>query len=98
MKSAEKYIGGFTPEQKKVMEDGLADLRKEVASGKLGNDSGGANNGSDDNGAGIIRVKQRAVVGQNKKSPMISFYAAAIGVMFLLFTASGSAGALLDEA
>jgi ABC-2 type transport system permease protein len=38
------------------------------------------------------------VVGENKKSPMISFYAAAIGVMFLLFTASGSAGALLDEA
>ena len=29
---------------------------------------------------------------------MISFYAAAIGVMFLLFTASASAGALLDEA
>jgi len=29
---------------------------------------------------------------------MISFYAAAIGVMFLMFTASGSAGALLDEA
>jgi ABC-2 type transport system permease protein len=29
---------------------------------------------------------------------MISFYAAAIGVMFLLFTASGSAGSLLDEA
>jgi ABC-2 type transport system permease protein len=97
MNTAEKYIGGFTPEQKKVVENGLADLRKEVASGKLGNDSGGANKGSDDNGAGIIRVKQRAVVGQNKKSPMISFYAAAIGVMFLLFTASGSAGALLDE-
>ncbi len=38
------------------------------------------------------------MVGENKKSPMISFYAAAIGVMFLLFTASGSAGALLDEA
>ena len=29
---------------------------------------------------------------------MVSFYAAAIGVMFLLFTASGAAGALLDEA
>lgn len=29
---------------------------------------------------------------------MVSFYAAAIGVMFLLFTASGSAGVLLDEA
>jgi ABC-2 type transport system permease protein len=29
---------------------------------------------------------------------MISFYAAAIGVMFLLFTASGAGGSLLDEA
>ena len=95
MKTAEKYIGGFTPEQKKVVEDGLADLRQEVANGDVGS---GASNGSDDFGAGIVRVKERAVVGANKKSPMISFYAAAIGVMFLMFTASGSAGALLDEA
>jgi ABC-2 type transport system permease protein len=94
MNTAEKYIGGFTPEQKKVVQDGLADLRKEVAEGKVGT----ANSRTDDNGAGIVRVKTRAVVGQNKKSPMISFYAAAIGVMFLLFTASNSAGSLLDEA
>jgi ABC-2 type transport system permease protein len=94
MNTAEKYIGGFTPEQKKVVESGLADLRKQVAEGKVGS----ASSGTDDNGAGIIRVKTRAVVGQDKKSPMISFYAAAIGVMFLLFTASNSAGALLDEA
>ncbi len=39
-----------------------------------------------------------AGVGENQSSPMISFYAAAIGVMFLMFTASSSAGALLDEA
>ena len=38
------------------------------------------------------------MVGENKRNPMVSFYAAAIGVMFLLFTASGSAGSLLDEA
>ena len=48
--------------------------------------------------AGLIAVKARAVVGENKTNPMVSFYAAAIGVMFLLFTASGSAGSLLDEA
>jgi len=95
MKYADKYVGGFTPEQKKVVEDGLADLRKEVANGEIGS---GTTSGSDDKGAGIIRVKTRAVVGENKKSPMISFYAAAIGVMFLMFTASNSAGALLDEA
>ena len=45
----------------------------------------------------MIAVTTRSVVGENKKSPMISFYAAAIGVMFLLFTSTGSAGALLDE-
>jgi ABC-2 type transport system permease protein len=38
------------------------------------------------------------VVGENKKSPMVSFYAAGIGVMFLLFTASSAGGSLLDEA
>ena len=46
---------------------------------------------------GIIAVTARAVVGENKNNPMVSFYAAAIGVMFLLFTASGSAGALLGR-
>jgi ABC-2 type transport system permease protein len=96
MSTAEKYMGGFTPEQKKVVDEGLANLRKEVAEGKVGSASSEGN----DNGAGIIRVKERAVVGQNagQDKNMISFYAAAIGVMFLLFTASGSAGALLDEA
>jgi ABC-2 type transport system permease protein len=99
MDTAEKYIGGFTPEQKKVVQDGLANLRKEVAEGKQGGASSGANkSGAGDSSAGIVSVKTRAVVGADKKSPMISFYAAAIGVMFLMFTASGSAGALLDEA
>jgi ABC-2 type transport system permease protein len=99
MDTAEKYMGGFTPEQKKVVQDGLANLRKEVAEGKAGGSSSAANkSGAGDSGAGIVSVKARAVVGADKKSPMISFYAAAIGVMFLMFTASGSAGALLDEA
>jgi ABC-2 type transport system permease protein len=102
MKYADKYVGGFTPQQKLIVESGLADLRKEVADGTLDNNQGaavsGTSSGSDDSGGGIIAIKERAVVGENKKNPMVSFYAAAIGVMFLLFTASNSAGALLDEA
>jgi ABC-2 type transport system permease protein len=99
MKYADKYVGGFTPQQKKIVEDGLADLRKEVANGDIGAGSGNASNASGDSSdAGIISVKERAVVGENKRNPMVSFYAAAIGVMFLLFTASNAAGALLDEA
>ena len=90
-----EYIGGFTPEQRKRMDEGLARLR-EQQSGADGTAQNPTTNPS--GGAGIIAVKTRSVVGENKNNPMISFYAAAIGVMFLLFTASGAAGALLDEA
>ena len=99
MKYAEEYMGGFTPAQKAKVDGELEALRKLEADGKVGAGSGSSENGSSENaGAGIVAVNVRAVVGENKKSPMISFYAAAIGVMFLMFTASGSAGALLDEA
>ena len=90
MKYSEQYIGGFTPEQRKRSDAGLEELRK-IQSGGAGSRSNAAGNG-------IIAVNSRAVVGENKRNPMVSFYAAAIGVMFLLFTSSGSAGSLLDEA
>jgi ABC-2 type transport system permease protein len=95
MKYADKYVGGFTPVQKAKVDGELEALRKAEADGKLGTGNGSSSGGAN---AGIVAVNERAVVGENKKSPMISFYAAAIGVMFLMFTASGSAGALLDEA
>lgn len=93
MKFADEYVGGFTPAQKAKMNEELDALRKEEADGKTTTGSG-----TDSSDGGIVAVNERAVVGENKKSPMISFYAAAIGVMFLMFTASSSAGALLDEA
>ncbi len=94
MKYTGNYIGGFTQDQQKKMNDNLEQLRQIESRQDASGDSG-ARTGS---GGGMIAVKARSVVGENKKSPMVSFYAAAIGVMFLLFTASGSAGALLDEA
>jgi len=90
MNYADKYVGGFTPQQRTLMASSLASLRK-VQADSTSTHSGSAN-------GGIIAVHSRAVVGENKRNPTVSFYAAAIGVMFLLFTASGSAGALLDEA
>jgi len=88
-----KYVGGLTPEQKQRMDQGLARLREE-----LKENPNAAQTSSGDGFGGIIRVDRRSVVGQTQNNNMISFYAAAIGVMFLLFTASGSAGSLLDEA
>ena len=99
MKYAEQYMGGFTPAQKTKVDGELDALRKLEAEGKAGSGSSGSGD-SENASAGIVQVKVRAVVGKSagKNKDMISFYAAAIGVMFLLFTASGSAGALLDEA
>jgi ABC-2 type transport system permease protein len=85
-KSLDQFMGGLTREQRERLDQGLQYLREHPDRG-----SAGAGGGE------IIPITARAVVGQNHED-MISFYAAAIGVMFLLFTASGAAGALLDEA
>ncbi len=85
----DQFAGGLTQEQRERVDSGLRSLRERE-------ESGATTAASSANG-GIIAVTTRAVVGENKNNPMVSFYAAAIGVMFLLFTASGAAGALLDE-
>jgi ABC-2 type transport system permease protein len=85
----DRFAGGLTREQRDRIEKALDYLREHQAS---------IWSASALNGGGLIAVNARAVVGENKRNPMVSFYAAAIGVMFLLFTASGAAGALLDEA
>ena len=92
MKYSERMLGGLTPDQQQRVQTYLRDLHaledRQALTGT--SNSGGL-------GSGIIAVHQRAVVGADKKNPMVSFYAAAIGVMFLLFTASSAAGALLEE-
>ena len=90
----DRYSGGLTSEQRRRMDEALSSLRHQRAS----NGTGNRQHSSDSSGGGIIRVKARDVVGENKNNPMVAFYAAAIGVMFLLFTSSGAAGALLEEA
>jgi ABC-2 type transport system permease protein len=100
MKYTGQYIGGFTPAQRTLMDSNMARLRQLEAqqAAAAGNPAGPSTPNSSAAAGGLIAVQSRSVVGENKRDPMVSFYAAAIGVMFLLFTASGSAGALLDEA
>lgn len=93
---ASKDVGGFTPDQKKLMEVELTALHREIEVDK--NKPASAQAASDNGFSGFIKINRSAVVGESKNKNIISFYAAAIGVMFLLFTASGSAGSLLDEA
>jgi ABC-2 type transport system permease protein len=96
---AGKYIGGLTPEQQKIADANLDRLRQLQKDGKLQGQSTASSGGGSGfgNGGGIIPVNSRAVTGANKVNPNVTYYAAAISVMFLMFTASGAAGALLDE-
>lgn len=46
----------------------------------------------------LIPVKVVDVMGEDRKRPLVAFYAAGIGVMFLLFSCTGAGGSLLEEA
>jgi linearmycin/streptolysin S transport system permease protein len=85
MQYFEKASGGLTPEQRKSIESAMAAIPNAPAPS------------SPRNGTGLIALDVRDVVGE-KHNSMIAFYAAGIGVMFLLFTASAAGGTLLDEA
>lgn len=95
MKEMERAAGGFTPEQRTRIEAQIHELRQYSDRQRAEEASGSGKSNSDE---GLIAVEAKDVVGENKKSPMIAFYAAGIGVMFMLFTASGAGGVLLDEA
>ena len=97
-KYMKQYMGSLTPEQQKRWDANLAALNTiEKRRDEQPASAGSSESSSSAFGAGIVAVHTRGVVGEQQNKNMISFYAAAIGVMFLLFTASGSAGALLDE-
>jgi len=96
MKYFDQFSGGLTARQRQDMDSNLSKLRRQIEKRDQQGDTPAADSGY--NAGGLVAVEMRDVVGENKRSPMISFYAAGIGVMFLLFTASASAGSLLNEA
>jgi ABC-2 type transport system permease protein len=94
----ERFLGGFTPAQRKQWDANMAALKKiETRNAEAPTSPAAGSETQAGAGGGIIAVTTSSVAGQSENKPMISFYAAAIGVMFLLFTASGAAGAILDE-
>jgi ABC-2 type transport system permease protein len=91
MKQFERYGGALTPGQRAAVDAWLPQLK----SGSAGT-SGGAK--TMDSGFGIgVDVVDVMRQGRTDRQNLISFYAAGIGVMFLLFSVSGASGSLLDE-
>jgi ABC-2 type transport system permease protein len=84
----EKYAGAMTPQQKGATE---AWLRQSDAGG--GADSGRAALSE------LVAVDVQEVLGggSGEEHSLIAFYAAGMGVMFLLFSCSAAGGSLLEE-
>ncbi len=83
----DRWSGGLTPQQKAALDQnmkGYRDLTARTPAKTTSPDS-------------LIRIEKTDVVGQNKSNVVAALYAAGIGVMFLLFTASNAGGALLEE-
>ena len=83
--------GAESPE-KATLQKNVDRLRQETR--RTGPTAGGT--GSDSDG-GLVAVKVRDVLGEQKKNPTVAVFAAGLGVMFLLFSAAGAGGALIEE-
>ena len=88
----ESAIGGMSEEQRKNMDVWLEQIEGFMAEDA---DGGGA---AAPAFSGMLGVEVENVLGERGiDNPLVSFYAAAIAVMFLLFSASGAGGSLLEE-
>jgi ABC-2 type transport system permease protein len=83
----EQYAGALTPGQRSAVDAWIPRLKPQASSGSAADSAAGF-------GVGIETVD---VMRQGKTDSLVSFYAAGVGVMFLLFSVSGASGTLLDE-
>jgi ABC-2 type transport system permease protein len=86
----DKYAGGLTPSQRSAVDQWLSDLRRESSQPSAGK--------PDESREFGLPIDTIDVMRQGTGESVISFTAAGIGVMFLLFAVSGASGSLLDEA
>jgi len=81
-------VAGFDSAQK----ERLAALLEAARAADASKPAGGGGS------AGLpVAIEVRDLLGETKRNPMIAFYAAGLGVMFLMFSAAGAGGALIEE-
>ncbi len=89
LRQFETYAGALTPQQRTAVDEWLPRLKRGETAG-----SGGGSGGPMGLSVNVVDVMRT----DNRRGSLISFYAAGIGVMFLLFSMVGAAGSvLLDE-
>lgn len=83
----DRWSGGLTPQQKATIDQNMKGYRAYNARPAS----------AAPRAESIIRIETTDIIGQNKANVIAALYAAGIGVMFMLFTASNAGGALLEE-
>ncbi len=78
--------GGLTPQQRATMTQRVTQLQQMPNAQR-----------QQATGDSIFNLISTDVLGDTNEHPIVAFYAAGIGVMFMLFTASNAGGALLEE-
>jgi ABC-2 type transport system permease protein len=91
MTQFERQAGALTPGQRKAIDEWLPMLKAQSTGGA------GASSGSGAGGMGVAVKLVDVMRTDDRSGTMISFYAAGIGVMFLLFSMVGAAGGVLLE-
>jgi linearmycin/streptolysin S transport system permease protein len=95
LRQFEQYAGAMTPQQKSAVAAWMPRLRAQSQPGAVRADSTPKNTGTMGVGVQVVDVMRT----QSSRGSLISFYAAGVGVMFLLFSSvAGAGGALLEEA
>jgi ABC-2 type transport system permease protein len=82
-----RWSGGLTPQQRATIQQSMDDYKAYRARPRAARASA----------AELVKIKTTDIMGENKSNAVVALYAAGIGVMFLLFTASNAGGALLEE-
>ena len=85
--AVDRWSGGLTPQQRATINKNIASFRDYSSRPRAQNAQSQS----------MINIQTQDVVGKNRRNTVVSLYAAGIAVMFLLFTASGAGGALLEE-
>ena len=96
MRQFEQYAGALTPQQKSAVDAWMPKLRERSQS-EVSTAGGTPTGGMGGMGVGVQVVD--VMRSHTNRGSLISFYAAGVGVMFLLFSSVASAGgSLLEEA
>src|SRR5262249_52391915 len=90
IKQFEQYAGALTPAQRSAVDAWLPRLKDVTVKASAPAAANGTVMGIGIDTVDVMRA-------QTNGESLISFYAAGIGVMFLLFSVSGASGTLLDE-